>query len=324
MAFPMPADFLHRHKDFKALLAIVSEERGILPGLVEKDYWIKHVLYSMTKLELEFELKGGTSLSKAFKIINRFSEDIDIHIKPPALFEINENPNNKSAKNIAARKEFFDWLAADKLKIDGVTAVRDTDFDDTKLYRNAGIRLNYESVTDRVDGLKEGILLEVGFDDIRPNEAITISSWAYDKASATAGIEIIDSRATDIKCYHPGYTFVEKLQAIATKYRKEKDNPNEKVKANFMRQYYDVSCLLDQPRILEFIKTPEYAHHKKNHFPKDDLEIPIAENDAFLLSDPAIREDYKSRYQLTKSLYYQGQPNFDDLIANIKKHLGQL
>lgn len=72
MTFSMPADFLHRHKDFKALLAIVSEERGILPGLVEKDYWIKHVLYSMTKLELEFELKGGTSLSKAFKIINRF------------------------------------------------------------------------------------------------------------------------------------------------------------------------------------------------------------------------------------------------------------
>jgi hypothetical protein len=75
---------------------------------------------------------------------------------------------------------------------------------------------------------------------------------------------------------------------------------------------------------LEFIKTPEYADHKKNHFPKEDLEIPIAENDAFLLSDQTIRADYKSRYQLTKSLYYQGQPNFDDLIANIKKHIGEL
>lgn len=155
MTFSMPADFLHRHKDFKALLDIVSEERGILPGLVEKDYWIKHVLYSMTKLELEFELKGGTSLSKAFKIINRFSEDIDIHIKPPAWFGINENPNNKNAKNVAARKEFFDWLAADKLNIDGVTAVRDTDYDDTKLYRNAGIRLHYETLTDKVEGLKK-------------------------------------------------------------------------------------------------------------------------------------------------------------------------
>lgn len=77
----MPAEFLHRHKDFKDLLNIVADEKGILPGLVEKDYWIKHVLYSMTQLGLEFELKGGTSLSKAYKIIHRFSEDIDIHIK---------------------------------------------------------------------------------------------------------------------------------------------------------------------------------------------------------------------------------------------------
>jgi predicted nucleotidyltransferase component of viral defense system len=46
--------------------------RDILPGLVEKDYWIKHVLYSMTKLELEFELKGGTSLSKAFRSLTAF------------------------------------------------------------------------------------------------------------------------------------------------------------------------------------------------------------------------------------------------------------
>ena len=167
---------------------------------------------------------------EAFKIINRFSEDIDIDIKPPASFGINENPNNKNAKNVAARKEFFDWLATDKLKMDGVTAARDTDYDDTKLYRNAGIRLHYETLTDKVDGLKEGILLEVGFDDIRPNEAITISSWAYDKASTTPGVDIIDNRAPNIKCYHPGYTFVEKLQAIATKYRKEKDNRTKKSK----------------------------------------------------------------------------------------------
>jgi hypothetical protein len=43
-----------------------------------------HSLYGLQKLGLTFELKGGTSLSKGFKIIDRFSEDIDIHIDPPA------------------------------------------------------------------------------------------------------------------------------------------------------------------------------------------------------------------------------------------------
>jgi hypothetical protein len=320
----MPAVYLHQHKEFKALVNILADKEDILPALVEKDYWIKHVLYGMTSLGLEFELKGGTSLSKAFKIINRFSEDIDIHIKPEEHFGINENPNNKNPKNIAARKDFFDWLANDKIKIDGVTAARDTEFDDVKLYRNAGIRLHYESVTDKVDGLKEGILLEVGFDDIRPNEEITISSWAYDQAAATQGIEIIDNRATGIKCYHPGYTFIEKLQAIATKFRKEIENPDQKFKTNFMRQYYDVACLLDHDRILNFIGTEEYCKYKEQHFPKEDYAIPIAKNEAFLLTDQKIRDDFKSRYQVTKSLYYKGQPDFDDLIARIGKHIHKL
>ncbi len=39
-----------------------------------------HVLYGLKTLGLDFELKGGTSLSKGFQIIDRFSEDIDIYI----------------------------------------------------------------------------------------------------------------------------------------------------------------------------------------------------------------------------------------------------
>jgi predicted nucleotidyltransferase component of viral defense system len=74
----MPTDYLHNHKQFSDLIRIVAEQKGIDPALVEKDYWIMHCLYGLQKLELAFELKGGTSLSKGFKIIDRFSEDIDI------------------------------------------------------------------------------------------------------------------------------------------------------------------------------------------------------------------------------------------------------
>ena len=77
------SDCIHDHKDFAALIKILGEEKGIEPGLVEKDYWIMHVLYGLKKQGFDFELKGGTSLSKGYKIIHRFSEDIDIHIKPP-------------------------------------------------------------------------------------------------------------------------------------------------------------------------------------------------------------------------------------------------
>lgn len=79
----MPANYLHERKDFLDLLQIVAGETNIQVGLVEKDYWIMHVLYGLKKQGLNFELKGGTSLSKGYNIIHRFSEDIDIHITPP-------------------------------------------------------------------------------------------------------------------------------------------------------------------------------------------------------------------------------------------------
>ena len=107
----MSLNFLHDHKDFVSLINILSDERNIEPGLVEKDYWIMHVLYGLKKQGFQFELKGGTSLSKGYKLIHRFSEDIDIHIKPPEKFGINENPRNTSANNAKRRNDFYDWLA---------------------------------------------------------------------------------------------------------------------------------------------------------------------------------------------------------------------
>ena len=73
--------YLHQHTEFRELLRILESETDIQAALIEKDYWIMHVLYGLKSQEYDFELKGGTSLSKGYKIIERFSEDIDIHIK---------------------------------------------------------------------------------------------------------------------------------------------------------------------------------------------------------------------------------------------------
>src|SRR5689334_9459332 len=124
----MPATYLHERNDFPDLLRIIDEEMGILAYLVEKDYWLMHVLYGLQKQGFDFKLKGGTSLSKGYKIINRFSEDIDIYIKPSETFGINEKSTKDS--HVKKRKQFYDDLARD-IKIDGVVSIkRDHDFDD--------------------------------------------------------------------------------------------------------------------------------------------------------------------------------------------------
>src|SRR5579863_7965668 len=122
----MSADFLHDHPEFPELIRIVAEQRGIDPALIEKDYWIMHCLYGLQQLGLTFELKGGTSLSKGFKIIDRFSEDIDIRIEPPVEQGVKTGPSHSKLAHIETRAKFYDWLA-EIIKIDGIYDVsRDT------------------------------------------------------------------------------------------------------------------------------------------------------------------------------------------------------
>ena len=58
------SDYLRNHPEFQQLLRAVEHEKGIDSSLIEKDYWIMHVLYGLQQGSFDFELKGGTSLSK--------------------------------------------------------------------------------------------------------------------------------------------------------------------------------------------------------------------------------------------------------------------
>jgi len=307
----MPRDYLHNHLEFGDLIRIVAHEMSIDPALVEKDYWIMHCLFGLQKLGMKFELKGGTSLSKGFGIIDRFSEDIDIRIEPPKDLQVKTGVNHNKPAHVQSRKDFYDWLA-NTIRIDGIDDVqRDTAFDDER-YRSGGIRLNYRSITDSVPGLKDGILLEVGFDDVTPNAARVISSWAYDYAAAK--VEIIDNRALAVACYDPGYTLVEKLQTVSTKFRKQQKTGE--FPTNFMRHYYDVYRLLLRPEVQAFIGTQAYKAHKAQRFRQADNPN-IAANEAFVLSDTKTREAYEMAYVETSTLYYRNKPTFDQILAEI-------
>ena len=315
----MPTDYLHNHKQFPELIRIVTEQNGIDPALVEKDYWIMHCLYGLQKLGLIFELKGGTSLSKGFKIIDRFSEDIDIHIDPPADRNVKTGRNQDKPAHVKSRKDFYDWLAGTKIKIDGIDTVeRDTAFDSEKMF-SGGIRLRYASFTNRIADLKDGILLEAGFDVVAPNTARDISSWMYDYAADK--VDIIDNRAKGVACYDPGYTFVEKLQTISTKYRQQQKD--KQLPANFMRHYYDAYSLLDRPEVQDFIGTEDYTAHKDRRFRSLDNKN-IAKNEAFILSDPETRQTYAETYAKSSALYYGSKPTFDQILERIKEWIDSL
>jgi hypothetical protein len=63
---------------FKTLIINASNYLNIEYEFVEKDFWLVLLLKEIFSTERDYVFKGGTSLSKCFKLINRFSEDIDI------------------------------------------------------------------------------------------------------------------------------------------------------------------------------------------------------------------------------------------------------
>ena len=279
-----------------------------------------HCLYSLSRQGFNFELKGGTSLSKGFGIIQRFSEDIDIRIDPAcAPFPVYTGRNHMKSNHIESRRRFYDFLA-DTINIPGISEiVRDHAFDDER-FRSGGIRLNYGGKYDKPAVLKEGILLEAGFDDTKPYMQQKISSWVYDKA-ASSNVTVVDNRALNVPCYHPGYTFVEKLQTVSKKFRQQQNSA--KTPPNFLRHYYDIHQLLNHGVVQTFIGTTEYHKWKEKRFGSAD-NLVIARNEAFLLSDAKTREQYTQAYLATATLYFGEPVTFDAILEKIKAIIEKL
>jgi len=86
--------------------------------------------------------KGGTSLSKGFDLIERFSEDLDLKIEPGRVTSVPVVGNWKSEgkKAIAERQEFFEKLTS-ALSVPGAQARLETSVDGT--FRSANIQVEY-------------------------------------------------------------------------------------------------------------------------------------------------------------------------------------
>lgn len=72
--------FLHKNDRelFRDVIVTVSDRMGIAVDIVEKDYYVTMILRELAKRSDKVVFKGGTSISKAYKAIDRFSEDVDI------------------------------------------------------------------------------------------------------------------------------------------------------------------------------------------------------------------------------------------------------
>ena len=98
---------LHKDREnFEQIILKVSEDTGIDASIVEKDYYVTLFLKRIIEVIPNIIFKGGTSLSKCYKLIKRFSEDIDLNIEVETAVYIKAYPRKK----IQATSIIYDYL----------------------------------------------------------------------------------------------------------------------------------------------------------------------------------------------------------------------
>ena len=156
------------HKDPKLmsqLIRFTSDKYNINPRFIEKDYWITYVLSNLSKSEYmeNAVFKGGTSLSKGYELISRFSEDVDI-----ALFNQEAQSGNK-VKSIIRNIEKEITSELQEIELEGITS---------KGSRFRKSVYAYNSFLGKTIASQNNVIVEINsFANPYPNEKLKIESY---------------------------------------------------------------------------------------------------------------------------------------------------
>ena len=112
--------YLHKENRelFRDVILLTSQKMEISEDIVEKDYYVTLILRKLSTIEYPIVFKGGTSLSKAFHVIERFSEDIDItfteHLGEARRKKLKYNILKPMADELGLVIRNFDSIESDK------------------------------------------------------------------------------------------------------------------------------------------------------------------------------------------------------------------
>jgi hypothetical protein len=233
--------FLHEDRDFSDLVAVVAKKRDLAPALVEKDYWVTHVLWGLHQLGLEVWFKGGTSLSKGFGLIERFSEDLDLKIEPGAVKPVPSVSSWKSdgKKAVGERKAYFEALTG-HLRIPGIEVMADPTFEDST-HRSTQLRGQYPGGRlAGLGGLRPFVLLEVGDARVTPFVRRDMTSFIHEELETQGQLAAFDDNwPRAVRCVHPLVTLIEKLDALRRRVPRGDVAP-----AAFVRHFEDAAHIV--------------------------------------------------------------------------------
>lgn len=311
-------NFVHRDPEFPDLLKVIADARGIPVALIEKDYWVTHALWAMQDLGLEIWFKGGTSLSKGFGLIQRFSEDLDLKVEGGRMpLPSVRNWKSKERGPLSERQRFFNAIASLplpdlELRVDpGSLGERCV---------NAGIEARYPGhhLAGLPPSMRPFVLLEVGDARVRPFVERRIRSWVHDhlEAQGLAG-EFTANHPASVRCIHPLVTLLEKLDAISRRFQAGADP------AQFIRHYEDAAHIILKVDPLPPLGQGVGELSREMHSQNQIRRIPEASDPAFLLADGPALEAVQQAFQSISPMFWGDRIPLKSAAGIIRDWIGQ-
>jgi len=313
-------------EDKTEILEAVEVNTGLPKYVVEKDWWVVSVLdlVFQTSIAKQTVFKGGTSLSKGWNLIPRFSEDIDLALDRSTLGFDNDSPSKKQITQLRRDSkafivnefvpEFTALLKQAKLDEIEIVIEETTESDQDPLI----IQLHYPNVTEYTEYILPRVSLEIGIRSLI--EPFSIKEIRSEISKQFEGRPFADVPIL-IPTVDPRRTFLEKLFLLHEEFQR----PPERMRVDRLsRHLYDIHQIAktefaDQAIADKDLYAGIIAHRRvftkvggvdyESHFPPNLNPIPPAK----LLE--AWKKDYAT---MQEQMIHGDSPKFEELIESLK------
>ena len=290
---------LHQSKDFKDAIIATAQYFNMRQVVIEKDYWVTYVLKNLSQSNYRNQVvfKGGTSLSKAFNVIHRFSEDIDLAVISSDGYSGNQLKG--LLKKISERISVGLNPIVDHPKEKKLGKIRTTAYEYPKVMeqRDFGV-------------VKDYILLEINcFTNPIPNIKVQIQSYISEFLVSSGNKELIPIFGLapfDINVLSLERTFFEKVMSLNRLSYQGQKSLQEKI-----RHFYDIYKLF------------YYEQLKANILIKDNFKI----IDSVLKDDNGnytIRGKWQGQKLMQSPLFANLEEIWKELTPTYKRELSEL
>lgn len=310
---------LHTNKQLFEDAVIAAAQRFNIPEIyIEKDYWVTVALFAIfhSPIADEAVFKGGTALSKCHKLIERFSEDVDMVV----LNEKGE-PGNKLKNKLKAITDAVNKIMPE-VEIEGIT-------NKLGMIRKTAHQYNKQNFQGTFGQVREQIIVEsTWLGSSNPFIISEVSCYITEMMNATNQFELTEKYAMKpfaVKVLSKERTFCEKIMSLVR--FSQTTRPYEDL-SNKVRHIYDIHLILKHPEIITFLESKDFEILLIKV--KNDDMISFKNNNEWLNNHPSTAiifsnpeetwEKIKTTYRTTfKELVIGEFPDEAELINTLKK-----